>query len=225
MNPTPSPTPLLIEIAGGGDGAPWWGVPAVAGAFLLIGGFLTYLYARHSERTKADRAQIDKLHEDVIDTGLAMLAAGAEVRDLGVLTLRRSPSDSMMLIVKNKSRIDEFNVAARRFSITMPVEYQEDFKAYVGSASMLMVPPYQRPGQELMLSRQAKAERDLITRLRALRNLKPLVFTGDPDYAALPADDLLEKGLAQDAEFERSGSPQAEPQSGAPTSSEGGASG
>lgn len=189
---------------GGGDGAPWWGVPAVAGAFLLIGGFLTYLYARHAERTKADRAQADKLHEDVIETGLAMLAAGAQVRDLGLLTLRRSPTDSMMLIVKSRPKIDEFNIAARRFSITMPVDFQDDFKEYVGSASMLVIPPYQRPGQELMLSRQAKAERDLITRLRALRRLKPLQFEGAPDFGALPVNDILKEGLAQDAEYERS---------------------
>lgn len=133
-----------------------------------------------------------------------MLAAGAQVRDLGLLTLRRSPTDSMMLIVKSRPKIDEFNVAARRFSITMPVDFQDDFKEYVGSASGLLVPPYQRPGQELMLSRQAKAERDLITRLRALRRLTPLQYEGAADFAARSVDDLLEEGFAQDAEYERS---------------------
>jgi hypothetical protein len=204
VTPTPTPTPLLIEIASGGESAPWWGVPAIAGAFLLIGGFLTYLYARHTERTKADRVRTDKLHEDVNATGLLMLAAGAKVRDLGLLTLRRSPTESMVLIVKNKSTIEEFNVAARRFSITMPPDFQEHFTKYVGSTSMLAVPPYQHPGQVLMLNHQATAERHLITGLRALRKLKPLEYRGDPDFGSVPFEDLLADGLAQDAEYEQS---------------------
>ncbi|WP_104087533.1 hypothetical protein [Cryobacterium sp. N19] len=204
MTATPSPTPILIEIAGGGEAVPWWAVPIVAGAFLLIGGFLTYLYSRRNEKSKSDRAQKEKLDEDVLTTGLAMLSAGAEIRNFGLLTLRRSPSESTKLAAERAaSLVENFTTTSRRFSITMPPEFQADFDAYLGASSMLLIPPFQRPGQELMLNRQTKHERELVTRLRAMRSLKRLTFSRDADFGSINAEEMLAKGMAQDAAAEK----------------------
>lgn len=58
MPPSPRPTPFLIEVAGG-DVAPWWGVPVIAGAFLIIGAVLGYVFNRlqDKERARRDRSQ------------------------------------------------------------------------------------------------------------------------------------------------------------------------
>ncbi len=179
-------------------------MPAIAGAFLLIGGYLTCLYARHTERTKADRAQQEMWEEDVLTTGLAMLAVGAEIRNFGLLTLRRLPSESTKLAVERGLPLDEkFTSTIQRFSITMPPEFQASFGQYVAASMTLLVPPFQRPGQELMLNRQTKHERELVTRLRAMRKLKPLSFPGEADFGSIKGEEVVAQGLAADLEAEQ----------------------
>lgn len=202
--PAPSPTPLLVQIVSGGEAAPWWGVPAIAGAFLLIGGFLTYLYARHTEKAKQDRAQQEKWSEDVLSTGLAMLAAGERIRKQGLLSLRRGTAENLKMMAENgMSLMDEITIAARRFNVTMPQEFQSDFDGYLMWSLMIMAPPFQRPGQELALNNQTKFERALVTRLRATRKLAPLVFDGEADFGSLDAESLLAEAVASDLNAER----------------------
>lgn len=204
MSPTPEPTIVLNQIVSSGDSAPWWGVPAIAAAALLVGGFLTYLYARHTERTKADRAQKEKLDEDILTSGLEMLAAGERIRKLGLLTLRRRPSESVLLVTEQgMGLIDGITDAGRRFNITMPQEFQADFDGYLLWSLMLMSPPYQRPGQELALNNQVKFERSLVTRLRAMRKLTPLVFPGQAEFGTLRPEEMLADAFASDIDAER----------------------
>lgn len=201
MSPTPEPTIVLNQIVSSADSAPWWGVPAIAGAFLLIGGLLTYIYTRHTERTKAQRAQQEKWDEDLLLTGLALLAEGERVRNVALLTLRRTPSESLNLITEQgMSLVDGFTKASRRFSITMPQHFQGDYDGYIMWTLMLVTPPFQRPGQELALQRQVEFERALVTRLRATRRLSPLSFPSAPEFGKLDAETILAQGLKQDRE-------------------------
>jgi len=194
----------LVQIISGGEPAPWWGVPAIAGAFLLIGGFLTYLYARHTEKAKQDRAQQEKWAEDVLSTGLAMLAAGERIRKHGLLSLRRGAVENLKLMAENGMPLmDEITIAARRFNVTMPQEFQSDFDGYLMWSLMIMTPPFQRPGQELALNNQAKFERALVTRLRATRKLTPLQFDGEADFGSLRPEVLLAEAVASDLDAER----------------------
>ncbi|MGZ0712578.1 hypothetical protein ACWPKO_29995 (plasmid) [Coraliomargarita sp. W4R53] len=202
--PLPSPTPLLVEIAGSGEAAPWWGVPAIAGAFLIIGGFLTYLYARHTEKTKADRSQQEKWAEDVLNTGLAMLSAGERIRKLGLLSLRRDAAENMKMAAEQAMPLlDEISIAARRFNVTMPQEFQDDFNGYLMWSLVIMTPPFQRPGQELKLNNQVKFERAIVTRLRATRNLTPLIFPDAASFGGIHPEAMLADAVASDLRAER----------------------
>jgi len=64
VNPTPSPSPLLVELVGQA-GPPWWGVPVLAGIFLLLGGFLGFLFNRINEDRKAKREHKARWHDQV----------------------------------------------------------------------------------------------------------------------------------------------------------------
>jgi len=205
MSPTPTSSPVVVELieSSGPEAAPWFGVPLIAGAFLLIGGYLAYLYTRRNERSKAIREQEDALAQEVLETGLALLAAGAALRDFGLLTLRRKPSESLALAGKTIGpMVDTFLSATRRFSITMPPEFQPIFKEYVAATTLLAIPPYQRAGQELMLARQGMTERDLISRMRRMRGLEPLEYEDDIDFSALRPEGLLADALRQDRDAE-----------------------
>lgn len=201
--PSPMPSPLLIEVAGG-EAAPWWGVPLIAGAFLLIGGFLTYLYSRNSDNRKAQREQEAQLHDSIVEAGLAMIAAGSDVRTFALRMLRRKPLEVMVEIAKEGIPLTErLSSAARHFNITMPPEYKQDYDGYLMASLMLLTPPFQRPGQELMLNKQTEHERSLINRLRALRRLKPLVYDKPADFGSIHGEAMAAYGIASDLEAER----------------------
>ena len=184
--------------------APWWGVPVVAGVFLLLGGFLTFIYAHRSEKTKFDRARQETVRKDALDTGLAMLAAGSAIRDFALVNLRRNPADVVFRVAeKGKALVETFTDASRRFSIMMPPDFQDAYEGYMQATLVLLVPPFQRPGQELMLNRQVKHERELVTKLRAMRGLSPLAFSSDADFSSLNVEELVVQGLIQDTESQK----------------------
>lgn len=196
---------------------PWWGVPVVAGAFLLVGGFLTYLYTRSAETRKASREEQQRRADEVLETGLAMLTAGAQIRNFGLLTLRRAPSQSLLLLAQiGRGRIDAFVAASQRFSITMPAGFQRDFQDYVAATSMLVIPPFQRPGQELMLGKQSKHERELVRLMRAMRGQEQLRYDKDADYSEMRPESMLAEALHQDAAAEARSRAAATPPNGTP---------
>jgi hypothetical protein len=80
MNPTPSPSPLVVQIVGG-EAAPWWGVPVIAGAFLLIGAVVAFLLNRSLEASKATREARTRWHTDVRSLGAEVLAIALQMTD------------------------------------------------------------------------------------------------------------------------------------------------
>lgn len=172
---TPSPSPILIELVGGSPGAPWWGVPAVAGAFLLIGGYLTYFYNRRHDTRKALRDKQALWDADLLDKGAELLAAGESMRDIGTLILRRDAAAATKLVVeRGPVAIAAFKIAYSRFDLVMPRGIEKAAKEYASWSLSLVLPPYQLEGQDLKVRRHIKAGQQLRSELRALRNLEPL---------------------------------------------------
>jgi hypothetical protein len=174
--PTPSPSinPLSMKTLGASP-TPWWGVPVVAGVFLIVGGLLTFVYTRINERSKAEREQRAKWNADVVDNGAELLATGDKLRDIALLGLRRSAAQMAVIIVKQGVPvIDEYRTLVRRFQLVMPKRFEIPFKAYVTWTLALVMPPYQREGQLHALTEQAKAAREFENHLRSLRSLSAL---------------------------------------------------
>ncbi|MBD5784617.1 hypothetical protein IF650_00340 [Cellulosimicrobium terreum] len=90
--------------------------------------------------------------------------------------------------------MQEFDIAAKRFSLVMPNEYSMDFKAYVSWTALLFLPPYQREGQLHALQEGLVSAAKIINRLRALRGLLPHP-SGKADFTRMP--DLVDKSIAE----------------------------
>lgn len=175
MIPTPTPSPTLLQVVSNSGAAPWWGVPVVAGIFLLVGGFATFLFTRANEDRKARRERTARRDEDVLEKGAQLLDSAEAIRDIGLLTLRRNIVDSVQLVAtKGMPLIDEVKVRARRFSLVMPADFEEDFKNFLGWTLVLLSPPFQQEGQLHALDKQLEYSNALETRLRGLRELGPL---------------------------------------------------
>lgn len=175
--PTPSPevTRIMVDTAANGSEAPWWGIPAVAGGFLILGSVLSFLFTMKTEDRKSKREARQQANQLLLDAGAELLAAGDLVRDVGLKALNRSTKEFVeVLNVESYTVSRAFQVASRQFSFIMPSSYESDFKDYAKHTVMLLVPPFEAPGQSATLDQQHEASVALVTRLRTLRGLDSL---------------------------------------------------
>lgn len=123
MHPSPSPTPILIQMVGGGDAAPWWGVPVVAGVFLLLGGVLGFVFNRINEDRKVKRERSERYHADVLSTCTQLVVHVDTVADRGYVIaalLKRDPLVQARQSTQNaiEQKLEEMLEAASQVAST-----------------------------------------------------------------------------------------------------------
>ncbi|MBV1778682.1 hypothetical protein KRR55_06090 [Paeniglutamicibacter sp. ABSL32-1] len=92
--PSPMPTPPQVIVNMPDTGAPWWGVPLLAGFFLLVGSMITFLSLRASDKRKAERDKAERIMMDTRSVGLEYLAAVEALVD--TLRGRQDPSRALV---------------------------------------------------------------------------------------------------------------------------------
>ena len=63
----------------GGSGAPWWGVPVIAGGFLIIGALIGFYFNGVLDSRRAERALAERFYEKVLDYSSTMTNAADEM--------------------------------------------------------------------------------------------------------------------------------------------------
>lgn len=58
----PSPVPSAVAA----PAAPWWGVPVVAGCFLIVGAVLGFFFNRLQDKHRADREKLQRWDQNVL---------------------------------------------------------------------------------------------------------------------------------------------------------------
>ncbi len=70
---------MIQVVGGGGDAAPWYGVPLIAGVFLVVGAVLGFLFNWLADRRKARREDIRKWDDRVLELSAKVIALAAQV--------------------------------------------------------------------------------------------------------------------------------------------------
>lgn len=65
MPSAPDPTSTAVAVLTNASVAPWWGVPVIAGSFLLIGAVLGYFFNRAQDNRKAKREHAERWYDHV----------------------------------------------------------------------------------------------------------------------------------------------------------------
>lgn len=71
--------------------SPWWGVPIVAGCFLIIGGLLSAMYVRMNDRRKLLEEDRRKWDSELLEVAVKTLAAAGDVAEVRRGEYRRQP--------------------------------------------------------------------------------------------------------------------------------------
>lgn len=57
----------MLQAVSGGDAAPWWGVPVIAGGFLVLGAFLAFVFNLIQDNRRAAREKAQRWDQNVLD--------------------------------------------------------------------------------------------------------------------------------------------------------------
>ncbi|MGH8953694.1 MAG: hypothetical protein ACRDVF_01640 [Microbacterium sp.] len=61
------PILLLAQTGGTTDAAPWWGVPVIAGVFLLLGAVVGYFFNRLQDDRRAKREKLERWDQNLLN--------------------------------------------------------------------------------------------------------------------------------------------------------------
>lgn len=91
---TPSPVPIVINMPE--SSSPWWGVPVLAGIFLLVGAVIAYLSLKASDNRKAAREDQRRWDDVVRIEARKFLSSTAQVsKALEVLHKKTGSGDEL----------------------------------------------------------------------------------------------------------------------------------
>jgi len=178
--------------------APWWGVPVVAGLFLLIGAFLGFLFNRANENRKFARERNLERALQVVNTGTDLLTAAAEVRRLAAEAVGKGEDAMSHIAADNRQTLDTYLRASSRFTLVMPVDVAH-LRANLDALSILLSDPiFEMSGIRRLLHEQDIASRAVTNLIRKHQGLPPLPDVPEP-YSPDAADKLT-KGLIEFSE-------------------------
>ena len=178
--------------------APWWGVPVVAGLFLLIGAFIGFLFNRANENHKFARERNLERALQVVNTGTDLLTTAAEVRRLAADAIGRGDDAMSHIAADSQETLDTYLRASSRFTLVMPVDAAH-LRANLDAASILLSDPiFEVGGIRRLIHEQDKASRAVTNLIRKHQGIPPLPDVAEP-YRPDAAEDLT-KGLIEFSE-------------------------
>jgi len=172
----------LVEVIGGGDSAPWWGVPVIAGLFILLGGYLSYLWARSNEKRRLDSEHRHVLTTELMEFSAELIALGSKFSTLGERSLV-TPLEEFLpeLIDESTDLIAQHSIIFNRFRLVMPQSIQKTVVTYSAACVSLTFPPFDEKTMTPRLNHYVQSEQALVNALRRLRGLTDLEIRGDLD--------------------------------------------
>lgn len=173
--PSPSPAHIVVDLVSNSGGTPWWGAAVITGGFLLLGGVLTYLFARKNEKTKFERELTSKNNAEVAELGAELITSGNKIKDIALLALSRPLTDFMQLLIdRGKPAWDTFALISNRFRLAYPLSMEEELKRYMTTTMSLMLPPFEQPAQLRAIEEHEAASHALMNALRILQGREPI---------------------------------------------------
>lgn len=138
-----TPPPVIINMPD--TGAPWWGVPLMAGVFLLIGAVIAFLSTRASDNRKAKRDKAERIMIDTRAVGLEYLEAAthmAEVVKAQESEHRALPSNEYIVAIHDA--LIDLRAKWRKFELFAQEDAMRTGQALFNTCLILMIPGFEK---------------------------------------------------------------------------------
>jgi len=160
--------------------APWWGVPVVAGIFLLVGAVLGFVFNRANDKRKAAHERDEALAQETLDLAAQFLELGNRFAKLGRKSVSQPIDDFLPTLVEETTKLmDEHGLLFTRFRLVMPKSLDPLLRRYAGLTVALVVPPFDHDSMWMRLDLHSEVQGKFINALREIRGLSGL---DHPDY-------------------------------------------
>lgn len=136
-----TPPPVIINMPD--TGAPWWGVPLMAGVFLLIGAVIAFLSTRASDSRKAKRDKAERIMIDTRSVGLEYLEAAthmAEVVKSQASEHRALPSNEYFVAIHDA--LIDLRAKWRKFELFAQEDALKTGQGLFNACLILMIPGF-----------------------------------------------------------------------------------
>ena len=122
--------------------APWWGVPMIAGGFLILGGVLTFVYTYINDFRKDRREDRRRFDEKTLDSAAQIASRAREIFLLDVVNERDGREISEML-GKANALLDQMLFDSMVFTYVAPrLVRDEAQKLYDIGREVVTAPSY-----------------------------------------------------------------------------------
>ena len=172
---------LWAAVANSPDPAPWWGVPVVAGSFLLGGAVLGFLFNRANDKRKAKLEADIRWHELVRTLTAGILAHSPRLYDLAKYNYELDGEgfdDSVPIKARaNKAVADEKAAMydkANEIAIIAPASLSKAVFHYVSDVNLSIKPSAKTAAKGIAGQRESR--RILLQEVRKYLGLSPDFF-------------------------------------------------
>ena len=156
------------------DVAPWWGVPVVAGCFLMVGAVLGFVFNRSNETKKFTREREVDRTAQLVTAGTDLLTAAAEVRTLVADSIGKRDWARDHIEADENRALDFYLHAANRFALVMPVEAAETLSNLSAIVLLTANPIFDAASLKLLLHEHDEKASAITNLLRKNLGLEPL---------------------------------------------------
>jgi hypothetical protein len=155
--------------------APWWGVPVIAGGFLVVGAFLGFLFTRANDKRREKRLHHEAVAKETMDIAAEYIVFNQKFEMLAQRGLTVSIGEFLPILVDQSGPlIEQHNVFFTRLRLVMPDHLEKDLQAYSAATVFLVTPPFEPDIIRKKLDHQNRTGAAFIAALREVRGLAPL---------------------------------------------------
>lgn len=192
----PTTPPIIINMSD--TGAPWWGVPLLAGLFVIIGALVAFFSTRASDRRKAENDKETKQLSHTREAAEALLKVGNDlemlVKEQETKTRARPANEYLDLCMEHVLKLKEVWAAYELVSVKSTLKPGE---GYFAALLLLAMPTADSTKRTALLNAEATRRMDFINSLRTTAGLEKIDRTPGQ---VVPREDI-DKDEAQKKAF------------------------
>lgn len=169
----PTPPPVIINMPD--TGAPWWGVPLLAGLFVIIGAAVTYFSTRASDKRKVKREDKVRIATESTESASKLMEEAARIEKLvaqqQTLSHAKFQGDYLNEIT---ALLEDLDSAWTKFELVADKDLLQPGKDLFAAAIAVALPDLSEESTSHFRGEYHRKHLALVNALRAINGVEPI---------------------------------------------------